>query len=70
MTLPFERTRSLIQTRSFLLSLLDNKKTPRVPMQIRKEARSLLRHFPTPLDLEQITEKCTNILSKYKYDES
>ena len=70
MTLPFERTRSMVQTRSFLLSLLDSKKTPRVPSEIRKSARSLLKHYPTPLDLEQITEKCTEILEKYKYDES
>ena len=70
MTLPFERTRSMIETRNFLLSLLDSKKTPRIPSGIRKEARSLLKHFPTLLDLEQITEKCTDILEKYKYDES
>jgi hypothetical protein len=69
MTLPFERTRSLVNTRSFLLSLLDPKKTPKIPKEIRTRARSLLKHFPSPLDLEQITEKCTNILEKYKYDE-
>lgn len=60
----------MIETRNFLLSLLDSKKTPRIPSNIRKEARSLLKHFPTLLDLEQITEKCTDILEKYKYDES
>jgi len=70
MTLPFERTRSLIQTRSFLLSLLDSKKTPRVPSEVRKNARSLLRHFPTLLDMEKITENCTDILGEYKYDEA
>lgn len=68
MTLPFERTRSLIETRNFLLSLLDSKKTPKVPRSIRKNASSLLRHFPTLLDIEQITEKCSDILGEYKYE--
>lgn len=68
MTLPFERTRSIVQTRDFLLSLLDSKKTPKIPRTVRENAKSLLRHFPTHLDIEQITEKCSDILGEYKYE--
>ena len=44
MTLPYERTRSVIQTENFLKKLLT---TPRVPKWIRDEARWCLRHYPS-----------------------
>lgn len=56
MTLPNERTRSVIETRNFLLSLLNPKETPRVPKQFRQRAGRLLRHFPTELDMELVGE--------------
>lgn len=46
MTIPTERTRSVLNTRQFLLDLLDPKKTPRVPMRIRERAYWCLRHYP------------------------
>lgn len=46
MTIPFERTRSLIQTYELLKRLEDPAETPRVPQWLREEARTLLRHFP------------------------
>lgn len=46
MTIPFERTRALIQTRELLKRLEDPTETPRVPRWLREEARALLRHFP------------------------
>jgi len=36
MTIPSERTRSLIYARDFLFGLLDPKKTPKVPRAIRR----------------------------------
>lgn len=44
MTLPHERSRAVIETGKFLRELLTNEQTP-VP--IRREARALLRHFPS-----------------------
>lgn len=52
MTIPAERTRTISQTRRFLLDLLDPAKTPQVPQSVRLEAHRLLRHFPTTLDIE------------------
>lgn len=52
MTVPDERTRALKHTRDFLYSLLDPKRTPRVPKEIRQRARSCLKHYPGDLYLE------------------
>jgi hypothetical protein len=38
MTIPFERNRAVVQTEKFLKELLDSKKTPRVPKQVRQKA--------------------------------
>ena len=53
MTIPFERTRALIETKLFLLELTDPKITPRVPRAIRGKAKSLLKHYPTYAEVEQ-----------------
>lgn len=52
MTIPFERTRSLIQTYELLKRLEDPAETPRVPRWLREEASTLLRHFPTYAAIE------------------
>lgn len=54
MTVPSERLNALIYARDFLLSLLDPKKTPRVPRAIRHEAYNRLRHYPSKWEIEQI----------------
>lgn len=51
MTMPFERTRALIQTYELLNRLQDPKETPRIPRWLRGQAKSLLRHYPTYGDL-------------------
>lgn len=67
--MPYERTRSVIQTRDFLISLLDPKKTPRVPSKVRKEASRMLRHFPTPFDIEQAGKKSSDVFCReYRCD--
>lgn len=48
MTMPHERTRSVIQTRDFLLDL---SRDPSLPERIRHDAKFLLRHFPTRGDM-------------------
>lgn len=52
MTIPSERTRAVLNTEQFLVDLLDPKKTPRVPKDIRRRAGSLLRHYPSQYDME------------------
>ena len=52
MTIPFDRTRALIETKQFLQELQDPKLTPRVPAAVREIARKLLRHYPSYYDVE------------------
>ena len=61
MTLPDERRRAVAWAREFLLELLDPSKTPRVPLEIRMRARSILKHFPTKLDLETAVKKAPDV---------
>lgn len=51
MTLPNERTRAVRNARNFLRSLLDPKKTPRIPKAVRRQAYWCLRHFPSDFDM-------------------
>ncbi|WP_347815562.1 BPSL0761 family protein, partial [Pseudomonas aeruginosa] len=44
MTLPHERTRSVIKTEAFLRELARNTE---LPQDIRSYAKSLLRHYPS-----------------------
>ena len=55
MTLPYERTRSVLSAREFLFRL----STPyiengikKIPTAVRDEARRLLRHYPNVVDLK------------------
>jgi len=43
MSMPSERTRSVIQTEAFLREL---SKSPLIPEEYRNEAKRLLRHYP------------------------
>lgn len=52
MTIPIERTWSVLNTRGFLLELIDPKKTPRIPSKLRKQARQLLKHYPSEFDMQ------------------
>jgi hypothetical protein len=64
MTLPNERYRSLKQGTKLLEELCDPGKTPRVPSLIRDRARSILRHFPHDIDIDQLAENCPEVLDK------
>lgn len=50
MTLPYERSRAVIETREFLTQLLGNR---RVPAPVRSEAKWLLRHYPSTNEVFQ-----------------
>ena len=51
MTIPYERTRALIETKSFLLKLVDTERLPHVPDAVRQHAEYLLRHYPSYADI-------------------
>lgn len=50
MTMPYERTRAVLQTRDFLIKL---SRDTSISEKIRHDAKFLLRHFPLKSDLEQ-----------------
>jgi len=64
MTLPNERLRAVNNTREFLLSLLDPKRTPKVPKWVRTNAYWCLRHFPHEYEMEETAKKLPKIWSK------
>ena len=60
MTMPSERTRSVIQTREFLIELSRNTDFPETT---RRQAKQLLRHYPSQiemLDAGQLEEHLTD----------
>jgi hypothetical protein len=50
MTMPSERTRSVIQAREFLIELRGNLK---LPESVRNEAHRLLRHYPSAYEMNE-----------------
>ena len=61
MTIPRERKNAVLRTREFLLALCDSKKTPRVPSDIRKQARSLLKHYPSEYYMDKVSEQAPEV---------
>lgn len=61
MTMPRERTRAVQSVKDFLYTLLDPKKTPRVPSAVRKEAGRLLKHYPGTYDLKVAADKAPTV---------
>jgi len=53
MTLPDERYRAVLAAERLLKDLCDPSKTPRVPAQVRSQARSVLRHYPSQWDMDR-----------------
>lgn len=69
MTLPDERYRAVKSARDFLRDLLDPKKTPRVPREVRRRAASVLKHYPWDVHMEDVAKVCPRVFeieSKYK----
>lgn len=64
MTLPDERYRAIIWAKNLCEELLDPKKTPRVPKEIRQQAYSVLRHFPDEYYLSMLAEARPDILER------
>lgn len=51
MTLPAERSRAVVLTREFLYALACPSGIKRIPTAVRQHALSLLRHYPSWLDV-------------------
>ena len=64
MTLPVERFNSINFTREFLRSLLDPKLTPRVPLYIRQQASSMLRHYPSHVHMQDVSKLVPEIFKE------
>lgn len=54
MTLPYQEHNSLLATREFLLTLIDEEKLSDVPEKLKLSAKSLLKHYPTRLKLDEL----------------
>ena len=66
MTIPVERKHAVKNTEQFLKDLMDPKKTPRVPGEIRNRARGLLKHYPTGLYMEMAAEQAPDVFGDWK----
>jgi len=54
---PMQQVAAVVATRDFLLRLSDPDATKRVPGEVRKEARALLRHFPIAERLRPVLQE-------------
>lgn len=66
MTMPDERTRAIVYAQEFLHDLLDPKKTPRVPREVRRRALRVLRHYPYPFYLNMAAKHVPDIFGPYE----
>ncbi|WP_042955132.1 BPSL0761 family protein [Pseudomonas sp. G5(2012)] len=53
MTMPGERTRAVIQTHEFLVEL---SRDSSLPEKVRRDAKFLLRHYPSKADMERAVQ--------------
>jgi hypothetical protein len=54
---PNQQIEAMVGAREFLLRLIDTKETPRIPREVRREARAILRHYPPSKDLRPLLIK-------------
>ena len=63
MTLPDERYRALRSLPDRLIKLA-TAPGPISKRKLRAEVRAMLRHYPTLLDIDNMTAKCSSLLSR------
>lgn len=68
MTLPDERYRAVLAAEQFLQDLLDPTKTPRVPGSIRRQARAVLRHYPSKWDMDRAATAAPEVFQEHMED--
>ena len=64
MTLPDERYRAVRWAREFMYELIDPKKTPGIPKNIREQARSVLRHYPSTYDMSVAADAAPDVFQE------
>lgn len=64
MTMQDERYRAVKCARELLWALLNPSETPGIPLAIRRRARSVLKHFPTSLDMDLAANYAPEIFEK------
>lgn len=65
MTMPNERREAVLRTEKFLIDLMDPKKTPRVPREIRGMAASCLRHYPSKYYMEEAKRLAPSVFGEW-----
>jgi len=70
MTLPDERYRAVMQTAKFLQALSHSSELKRVPLAVRQQARSLLRHYPSEYDMKKVSQTSADIFAERMEDVS
>lgn len=68
MTTPDERVRAVLHTKDFLENLCSSETTPSLPDAVRQEARRLLRHYPSRMDLTRASRFCPHIFDVESLD--
>lgn len=58
MTMPSERTRAVLQAKDFLQWVMSAEATSENFAQAKREARSLLRHYPSSIHLHFANRAC------------
>ena len=65
MTLPDERYRAVMWAERFLRELAhDTKKYPRISKQVRQEAYSIMRHFPSAWDMKRVADASPEVFQE------
>lgn len=69
MTLPSERTNAIKRARDFLYKILwrpSHGGFAKIPLEVRREARYVLKHYIADYEIEAITKckKCSKILGR------
>jgi len=65
MTLPDERYRAVMWASRFLQDIAhDTKKYPRIPKTVRREAYSILRHFPSSWDMQRASNGAPEVFQE------
>jgi hypothetical protein len=64
MTIPYERFKAVKSAREFLGDIIDPKKTPRVPKEVRRQALFVLRHYPLDYEMERVADLAPELFSR------
>ena len=71
MALPYQEHNSLLATREFLLMLIDEEKLSDVPEKLKLSAKSLLKHYPSKIRLDELYEGNTILdIASNSFDEN